>query len=148
LIIFSYEIQTILWSNVLFLTFECQAWIKIVDIKQKYLSKFFLKCVIFRSKILQKLRIFPKWALWMRHQESLVKLSMLLDLLLSVTYNFRDFSLLYLPLHEKWGGSLAELVITLVICTKEPRYKIAGVAKNLVSCFKLQIPCVNNPKLT
>jgi hypothetical protein len=31
-----------------------------VCIKQKYWSKLFYKCVIFRSKILQKLRIVPK----------------------------------------------------------------------------------------
>jgi hypothetical protein len=38
------------------------------DIKQNYKLKFFFKCVIFRSKILQKLRIFHEWAMWMRHQ--------------------------------------------------------------------------------
>jgi hypothetical protein len=48
------------------LTFECQALITMADIKQKYKSKIFFKCVVFISKILQKFRIFPKWALWMR----------------------------------------------------------------------------------
>jgi hypothetical protein len=38
------------------------------DIKQKYQSKFFFKRFIFRSEILEKLKIFPKWSLWMRHQ--------------------------------------------------------------------------------
>jgi hypothetical protein len=32
-------------------------------------QKICFKCVIFGSKIVQKLRIFPKWALWMRHLE-------------------------------------------------------------------------------
>jgi hypothetical protein len=39
---FSIEIHTILCSYVIVFTFECQAWITMVDIKQKYLSNFFL----------------------------------------------------------------------------------------------------------
>jgi hypothetical protein len=56
--IFSEEILTLIAF-----TFECQAWITMADIKQNYFSKFFYKYVIFRSKIWQKLRIFPKWAI-------------------------------------------------------------------------------------
>jgi hypothetical protein len=66
--IFSYEIHKILCSNVIVFTFEYQAWIKMADIKQKYYSTFFFNSVIIRFKILEKLRFFPKWALWMRHQ--------------------------------------------------------------------------------
>jgi hypothetical protein len=57
--IFSNEKNTILSINVIVFPYECQAWITMVDIKQKDYSKFFIKCVIFRYKILQKLGIFP-----------------------------------------------------------------------------------------
>jgi hypothetical protein len=65
--VFSCEIRTILWINVIVFTFKYQASITMADIKLKYQSKNFPRCVIFRFKILQKTRIFPKWALWMRH---------------------------------------------------------------------------------
>jgi hypothetical protein len=64
--IFSFERHTILFSKVIVFTLECQSWITVADIKQKFQSKLFFKCVILRSKILQKLGIFPKGALWMR----------------------------------------------------------------------------------
>jgi hypothetical protein len=65
--IFSYEIHTILSINIVVLTFECQAWITNAYIKQKFKLKICFKCVIFASKILQKLGIFLKWALLTRH---------------------------------------------------------------------------------
>jgi hypothetical protein len=65
--IFPSEKYTILWNSIVGFTFECQPLITMADFKQKYLSNIFFNCVIFRSKILQKLRIFPKWALQMRH---------------------------------------------------------------------------------
>jgi hypothetical protein len=40
---FSYEIHTILWSNVIDFTFECQAWITIADIEQIYTPEIFSK---------------------------------------------------------------------------------------------------------
>ncbi len=55
---FSYLIHTILCGIVIVCTFECQAWITMVYIKQKYKSKFLFKCVILRSKILQKVGMF------------------------------------------------------------------------------------------
>jgi hypothetical protein len=58
--IFFYEKYTILRSNAIVFTFECQACITMADIEQKYLSKIFFKRVVFYFKILQKLEIFPK----------------------------------------------------------------------------------------
>jgi hypothetical protein len=66
--IFSCEKHTILGSNVKGFTFELQVWVTMADIILKYQSKFLFTCVIFRSKIKQKVRIFPKGVLWMRHQ--------------------------------------------------------------------------------
>jgi hypothetical protein len=50
--------------------FECLVWIKMMNIKQKYYLEIISKCVIIRSEILQKLRIFSKWVLCIRHQIS------------------------------------------------------------------------------
>jgi hypothetical protein len=50
----------ILSSNLIFFAFDSQAPIKMSGIEPEDGSKFFSKCVIFRSKILQKLWIFPK----------------------------------------------------------------------------------------
>jgi hypothetical protein len=59
--ILSYEIHTILWSNVI---------IFIWNYNGRYETKILAKKILryFLSKILQKLRIFPEWALWMKHQ--------------------------------------------------------------------------------
>jgi hypothetical protein len=53
--------------KILVFTFEGQAKNTIIDIEWKYLSKISLKYVIFRSHFWQKLGIFPKWELWIKH---------------------------------------------------------------------------------
>jgi hypothetical protein len=78
---------------------------------KKYESKFFFKCFIFLSKILQKLRIFLKWSLWMRHLRhnairSLESFLMFLGHGLNTGQICRDFKWLWQPFNFiiwKWG---------------------------------------------
>jgi hypothetical protein len=53
--IFYEGLDKILLSNIIFFNIVCQAKIKMVNIKQKYLLKIISECLIFRPKILQNL---------------------------------------------------------------------------------------------
>jgi hypothetical protein len=95
--IFSHEKITILWSNVIVFTYECQAGITMADIKQRYKSKIFFKCVIFRSKILQRLR----FSLISNVNEAPAPSGYwLLQLIFWVAIPARFLSLLFLKFHQ------------------------------------------------
>jgi hypothetical protein len=78
---FSYEKNTILCSNEIVFTFECQAWITMADIRQKYKVKFFFKWVL-------NLNFCKKFLLIFRLKNSTIKGMF--------EYNFN----LYLPLYS------------------------------------------------
>jgi hypothetical protein len=80
--IFSYDIHTMLWSSIIVFIFECPAWIKMVNVKHINLLKNTSQCVILRSEILQNIRSFLKWALWMMHKYFRVLIHQIIVLLI------------------------------------------------------------------